>query len=96
MAAQKAISQGSHIQIGRGQKIVISQSLWLPDQDNDFITSSLPEHLTNATVDSLIVPNHRRWDFDVVVDLFNHMDRDLILQIPLGSRIVEDGWYWKS
>ncbi|KAH9728256.1 putative reverse transcriptase/RNA-dependent DNA polymerase [Citrus sinensis] len=94
LAAQKAISQGSRIRIGGGREIAISQAPWLPDQDNGFITSLLPNHLTSATMDSLMVPNQRRWDFDVVADIFSNRDRELILQIPLGSRINQDDWYW--
>ena len=41
-----------------------------------------------------MVPNLRRWDFDVVADIFNHRDRELILQIPLNSRIIQDDWCW--
>ncbi|KAH9704682.1 reverse transcriptase domain-containing protein [Citrus sinensis] len=94
LAAQNAISLGSRIRIGGGHETVIGHAPWLSDQDNGFITSSLPTYLSNATVDSLMALNLRRWDFDVVANIFNQRDRDLILQIPLGSRIVEDGWYW--
>ena len=72
LVAQKAISLGCRIRIGGGRETVIGHAPWLPDQDNGFITSLLPTYLSNATVDSLMVPNLRRWDFDVVADIFNH------------------------
>lgn len=30
----------------------------------------------------------------MVADIFNRRDRELILQIPLSSRIIQDDWYW--
>ena len=41
-----------------------------------------------------MVHNHRQWDYDVVADIFNNKDRELILQIPLGTRLQNDTWYW--
>ncbi|KAH9752805.1 putative non-LTR reverse transcriptase [Citrus sinensis] len=41
-----------------------------------------------------MVPNHRRWDFDAVDDIFNTRDRDLIRRIPLSSRVDTDNWFW--
>ena len=84
---------GSRIHIGGGRETIIGQAAWLPNQDNGFITSFMSDNLTSATVDSLMVPNQRRWDFDVVADIFSNRDRELIQQIPLGSWINQDDWY---
>ncbi|KAH9678675.1 putative reverse transcriptase/RNA-dependent DNA polymerase [Citrus sinensis] len=94
LAAQLAILQGSRIQIGGGQQTVIGSAPWLPDMDNGFITSTLPASINSATVDSLMVPNQRRWDFNVVDDIFNNRDQDLIRRIPLNSRLDKDIWFW--
>ncbi|XP_024033517.1 uncharacterized protein LOC112095650 [Citrus clementina] len=94
LAAQPAIRQGSRIQIGGGQQTSIGSAPWLPDNDSDFTTSNLPASISSATVDSLMVPNQRRWDFDAVDDIFNTRDRDLIRRIPLSSRVDKDNWFW--
>ncbi|KAL8156219.1 hypothetical protein AgCh_001348 [Apium graveolens] len=37
----------------------------------------------------------RRWDNDILVDLFDERDRLLIQHIPLSNRYTgQDGWYW--
>ncbi|KAH9779368.1 reverse transcriptase domain-containing protein [Citrus sinensis] len=94
LVAQPAILRGSRIQIRGGQQTIIGNTPWLPDKDSGFISSSLPANIASASVDSLMVPNQRRWDFDVANDIFNIRDRDLILQIPLGSRLDKDSWLW--
>ncbi|KAH9763510.1 reverse transcriptase domain-containing protein [Citrus sinensis] len=94
LAAQPAIRQGSRIQIGGGQQTSIGSAPWLPDNDSGFTTSNLPASISSATVDSLMVPNQRRWDFDAVDDIFNTRDRDLIRRIPLSSRVDKDNWFW--
>ena len=62
--------------------------------DSGLITSTLPANINSATVDSLMVPNQCRWDYDVMDDIFNNRDRDLILRIPLSSRLNKDIWFW--
>ncbi|KAH9748984.1 putative reverse transcriptase/RNA-dependent DNA polymerase [Citrus sinensis] len=79
LTAHPTIIRGSRIQIGG---------------DNGFISSTIPANITSATVDSLMVPNQCKWDYDVVADIFNSRDRDLIFRIPLGSRWDVDTWYW--
>ncbi|KAH9768542.1 reverse transcriptase domain-containing protein [Citrus sinensis] len=54
LAAHQAILRGSRIQIGGGRQTVIGSAPWLPDKDNDFISSTLPANITSATVDSLM------------------------------------------
>ncbi|KAH9726440.1 reverse transcriptase domain-containing protein [Citrus sinensis] len=94
LTAPPAIIRGSRIQIGGGRQTVIGSAPWLPDKDNSFISSTIPANITAATVDSLMVPNQRKWDYDVVKDIFNGRDRDLIFRIPLGSRRDHDTWFW--
>ncbi|KAH9666707.1 reverse transcriptase domain-containing protein [Citrus sinensis] len=94
LAAQKILIQGSRVQVGSGQSITIGSVPWLPDQESGFITTNLPATLASAPVSSLMIPDHRRWDYDLVKDVFNRRDRDCILQIPLSSRRDCDTWYW--
>ncbi|KAH9767472.1 reverse transcriptase domain-containing protein [Citrus sinensis] len=94
LAAQKILIQGSRVQVGNGQSITIGSVPWLPDQESGFITTNLPAMLASAPVSSLMIPNHRMWDYDLVKDVFNRRDQDCILQIPLSSRSNCDTWYW--
>ncbi|KAH9799157.1 putative reverse transcriptase/RNA-dependent DNA polymerase [Citrus sinensis] len=79
LAAQPAILRGGRIQIRGGQQTIIGNAPWLPDKDSGFISSSLPTNIASASVDSLMIPNHRRWDYAV---------------IPLGTRHDKDSWFW--
>lgn len=60
LAAQPAILQCSHIQIGGGQQTVIGSAPCLPDMDSGFITSTLPTSINSVTIDNLMVSNQRR------------------------------------
>ena len=94
MAAKNVVVNGSRIQIGDGQQVQLSKDPWLPDVHNGFITSELDESLATATVDCLMVPGQRSWDYDLITDVFNSRDAGLILQVPLSVRQNADRWYW--
>lgn len=94
LAAKDVIVNGSRIQIGSGQNVLIGQDPWLLDINSGFTSSLLNEELAVAKVSSLMVPNQRSWDLDVIADIFNSRDKDLILQIPLSYRRESDVWYW--
>lgn len=93
-AAKDVVIQGSRLQVGCGNSIFIGKDPWLPDTNNGFVSSNLNTVLVAAPVSSLMVPNQRAWDYDLVSDLFNARDKELILQIPLSSCRNDDVWYW--
>ncbi|XXG49422.1 hypothetical protein AAC387_Pa02g3612 [Persea americana] len=94
MVAKHVVIQGSRIQIGSGQHILIGKDPWLPNMDNGLITTNLNEDIATAPVSSLMMSDQRRWDYDIVADIFDTRDKDLILQIPLSNRRNSDVWYW--
>ena len=94
LAAKDVVIQGSRVQVGSGHTISISKDPWLPDLNDGFVSSNLNEELAAASVNSLMMPNQRVWDYDVVSDIFNSRDKELILKIPLSSRRDDDVWYW--
>ena len=96
MAAQKVIIQGSWIQVGGegGQHTTISNAPWLPDKENELVTTELTEDVATTPVSGRMIPNQRRWNYDVIMDIFNIRDSELILHIPLSSRRASDEWYW--
>lgn len=50
--------------------------------------------MENATVSSLMAVGERRWDIDIVADLFNHRDQQCILHTRSGDEDEEDSMYW--
>lgn len=94
MASKDVVIKGSRLHIESGHQALIGKAPWLPNSDCGFITIDLHEELAMAPVCSLMMVNQRRWDYDVVTDLFNAKNRDLILKIPLITRRDRDVWYW--
>uniref|UniRef100_A0A803PL05 Reverse transcriptase domain-containing protein n=1 Tax=Cannabis sativa TaxID=3483 RepID=A0A803PL05_CANSA len=88
------IVAGARVRIGNGLNTYISNSPWLPDMNQPYITSSHPA-IGDNKVASLMQVDHLRWDEDVVHDLFNDRDRVLILGIPLPNTNLNDRWSWK-
>ena len=68
LAAKEVVVCGSRIQTGNGQNVLVGQDPWLPDHTSGFISSKLNEELALARVNSLMVPNQRCWDLDVIYD----------------------------
>ena len=54
----------------------------------------MTEDVATTPVSSLMIPSQRRWDYDVIMDIFNSRDSELILHISLSSRRASDEWYW--
>ncbi|KAH9778582.1 reverse transcriptase domain-containing protein [Citrus sinensis] len=58
------------------------------------VVQELAENIAKVKVNCLMVPGQRRWDTDLVADVFNSRDAALILQVPLSTRQVNDRWFW--
>ena len=82
------------MQVGSAHTLSIGKDPWLPDLNDGFVSSNLNEELVAASVSSLMMPNQRVWDYDVVSNIFNSRDKELILKILLSSRRDDDVWYW--
>ena len=61
MAAKNVVIQGSRVQIGNGQSVLIGKDPWLPDMENGFVTSNLNVNISNARVSSLMESEHHVW-----------------------------------
>ena len=94
LAAKEVVIQGSMVHVGSGHTVSISKDHWLPDLNDGFVSSYLNEELVVAPVNSLMMPNQRAWDYDVVSNIFNSRDKELIMKIPLSSRRDDDVWCW--
>ena len=79
LAAKDVVIQGSRVQVGSGHTISIRKDPWLPDLNDGFVSSNLNEELATTSISSLMMPNQRVWDYDVVSDIFNSRDKTLIL-----------------
>lgn len=51
--------------------------------------------LATTKVSSLLTNNRKRWNENMLNDLFQAQDKDLILNIPLSTKHIPDRRYWK-
>ncbi|KAL8113779.1 hypothetical protein AgCh_020904 [Apium graveolens] len=79
--------------VGKGSSVSIVDDPWIPDIENPYVTTR-NEAIKGKTVSNLMVMGERRWDVDLVRDIFNQRDTSLILATSVGED--NDGWYWRK
>ncbi|WOG87677.1 hypothetical protein DCAR_0206908 [Daucus carota subsp. sativus] len=94
LAAQNILSQGMGCRVGDGKSISIVNDPWLPSSDSPYVVTE-SEAIQNQKVSSLMLPDVRRWDEDLVRDIFVPRDANIILATPL-SEANSDIWYWRK
>lgn len=82
-AAQSIVKQGCRRSIGTGEDTSIWNEPWLTCPENGYITTTVSPELQLAKVSSLLEVGDRRWDGDILRDLFNDRDVQWIKRIPL-------------
>ncbi|KAM6600830.1 hypothetical protein CsatA_020439 [Cannabis sativa] len=92
-AAKDTVKLGLRKRIGSGVSVQITSDPWLPVLENP-IPIPVMDGLENFTVSSLFEANNRRWDEDIVKDLFSSETAAIILGIPLNQAGGIDSWYW--
>ena len=88
------IQRGAIWRIGSGEKINMWQQHWLPRKHPPRQPTCPLESFENHTVDSLIDPNTRKWNEELIDGLFVEEDVELIKKIPLSRVEMEDTLYW--
>lgn len=94
MAAMDVVKAGTRRKIGNGEATKVWDDSWLPDKENGFVTTVMPDQLQGITVASFMIPEERRWDMEVVNDICNSRDVELIKRIPIPLMDRRDSWYW--
>ncbi|KAK1360188.1 hypothetical protein POM88_044662 [Heracleum sosnowskyi] len=93
LAAQEMIKQGVSCRVGSGETINILNSPWLPSDSDPYIRTQ-SQSLINQKVAALMMNGERKWDEEVIYDIFSQRDAEMILSIPLDHDNV-DNWYWR-
>lgn len=94
MEAQEIVKLGCRRRIGDGMSTRVWEVPWLPCPSNGFLTTPMPDQLTNTLVNNLMEENGRGWDDEILRDICNDRDRKLIETIPIPIRSREDSWFW--
>ena len=75
---------------------MIKQDPWLAQTNSDVISTSLSVDFDNVRVQALMIPGSIQWDRGLIDDIFNPRDKELIFNIPLSCRQIENKWYWNQ
>lgn len=93
--ARFILEKGTRWRIGDGRTVQIWKDAWLGEGTGKII--SPPSLLApNATVSALVDPDHKNWKIGLLGTLFQPMDVDRILQIPLSASMVKDKRLWNG
>lgn len=87
------LAQGLIKRIGSGTQTNIWQDNWLP---RDYKLQPICARSANppSLVSDLIDPTIRSWNKHVIMEHFIAPDVEVIMNIPLSTRIQEDFWAW--
>ena len=96
MQAKKLILAGTSWRVGNGQKILIKDSNWLPEEGHHRIISPLLDFPHDAKVADLIKGSPPEWDTEKIRGSFLPYDADAILQIPLSYRSPPNKLIWHA
>lgn len=94
LSAQEVVRQGCRKKIGDSNSTYVWKVPWLPCSSNGFLTTDMPEELSNIKVGNLMESEQRKWDEEVLQDIFNDRDIALIKQIPIPLREKPYPWFW--
>ncbi|XP_074352774.1 uncharacterized protein LOC141691923 [Apium graveolens] len=94
LSAQEVLKKGCRRSIGTGKDTFVWKIHWLPCTENGYLTTIMPQELEGIRVCDLMEGQQRRWDDDILEDLFNSRDVRLLKNVPLSIRDINDSWLW--
>ena len=94
MSAQLVVKKGIRWRVGNGKSIQIWSDDWLPSCSYPRILSPAQAQWVSAKVSDLIVEDRGEWNLSVVRHLFNPVEADLVMSIPLSQRLPVDRVVW--
>ncbi|KAL1827804.1 hypothetical protein ACET3Z_006216 [Daucus carota] len=94
LASIEVIKAGARKRIGNGRDTCIWGVPWLPEVNNGYVMTPMPVQLQDSRIHSLMQDDGRRWDYDVINDIFQSRDAELIKHIPLPMKDTTDSWFW--
>ncbi|MCI12813.1 putative ribonuclease H protein, partial [Trifolium medium] len=94
-ASQVVVRRGLKWSIGDGSKINVWRVSWLKDDENPFVTSAMIASSEELCVSDLMQQNERKWNEDLIHQVFNERDAKEILKIPISCTRDEDTPIWR-
>ena len=90
----EVLKAGARRKIGNGEETMVWDVPWLPDVENGFVSPLEHDQTTNIKVSNLMVAGEKRWDVELLYDVFCSRDAELIRRIPIPMVNKADSWYW--
>ncbi|KAL8119749.1 hypothetical protein AgCh_017015 [Apium graveolens] len=94
MEAMEVVQAGTRRKIGTGEETKVWHIPWLPDVESGYLTTVMHDQLRDIKVRSLMDETGKRWDVEVIDDIFNTRDAELIKRIPIPMVDKQDTWFW--
>lgn len=93
--AAAIIKEGMSWRVGNGEKIIIGQDKWIGNIDTRAPELPGDHEFSCKKVSSLLLPGSKKWNSDLIKEVFNENDSEKILAIPLGINQQEDLITWR-
>lgn len=77
--------------VGNGDNVSILNNQWLPNTENPYMVT-VNESIKGQMVSALMGTEEKRWDMDLIHDIFEDRDSNLIVATSLSSN-DSDSWY---
>lgn len=74
---------GAKRKIGTGVDTNVWSVPWLPSQENGFLVTTMLSQLRDVTVKRLMDIEARKWNFNILCDIYDNRDIELIKCIPI-------------
>jgi hypothetical protein len=94
-ASQVVVKRGLRWRIGDGSEINVWHHPWLRHDDNPFLTTPMVPGYERMVVADLLQQNARKWNLDLVNQVFNPRDATEIVKIPITMSQNADTPLWR-
>lgn len=92
LSSKELLQRGVRKNVGDGQNIDIWKDNWIPDKENERITTRKPQNCQLIIVHELMKKG--RWNEDLMRTLFNKEDCNEVRKIPISEYGAKDRLLW--
>ena len=80
--------------MGNGTSIWALRDAWIPNYPSNKVLHPVQNMEEDYMVADLLDPDSGWWNRVLVMQHFNHEDREAILRVPLSRRVIQDSLFW--
>lgn len=86
-ASLESVKVGARRKIGDSENTLVWRDPWLPDEENGYVRMVEFNQLSNTKVSNLMMSGERKWDIELLDDLFDVRTSDLVKRISLSTHV---------